>query len=306
MVAEGVYHSPVLCDEAIESLEVEATGSYVDATFGGGGHARAILEELGEDGRLIAFDRDEEVPRETFEKDPRVRFIRSDFRYAKNWLRYYELLPVDGLLADLGVSSHHFDTAERGFSIRYDGPLDMRMDPGAGVTAQEVLQNYSFEALTSLFKEYGELRQGKKVARRISEAREKAPLTTTGQLRSTIEGLFPPNKREASLAKVFQALRIEVNGELEALRDLLKSTPDMIAKGGHMVFLTYHSLEDRLVKRFIQHGNFSGEPIKDEKGHVLRPFRPVHKKPLTPSEEELKENPRARSAKLRAAERIAS
>lgn len=305
-MTDSAHHRPVLCEEAVEALAVEPTGTYVDATFGGGGHARRILEGLGERGRLVAFDRDEAVPKEAFEKDPRFFFIRSDFRYARNWLRFYAILPVDGLLADLGVSSHHFDTAERGFSIRYDGPLDMRMDPESGVTAAEVLSSYSFEALTRLFKEYGELRQGKKVARKLVDAREKAPLKSTGELRRTVEGLFPPPKRESSLAKVFQALRIEVNGELEALRDLLKSTPDMIEEGGRMAFLTYHSLEDRLVKRFIQHGNFSGEPVKDEKGRVERPFRPVHKKPLTPSEAELKENPRARSAKLRAAERIAS
>jgi 16S rRNA (cytosine1402-N4)-methyltransferase len=213
---------------------------------------------------------------------------------------------VNGLLADLGVSSHHFDTAERGFSTRYDGPLDMRMDPEASLDAARVLADYSFEALTRLFKDYGELRQGKKLARRVVERRERKALERTSELRELAEPLFPPDKRESSLAKVFQALRIEVNGELEALEDLLKSSPDLMEEGGRMVFLTYHSLEDRLVKRFIQHGNFSGEPVKDEKGHPIRPFRPVHKKPLTPSEEELDRNPRARSAKLRAAERIAS
>lgn len=305
-MTEAAYHRPVLRDEAIEALAIEPSGTYVDATFGGGGHARGILEKLGQNGALIAFDKDEEVPKEAFEDDPRFSFIRSDFRYTKNWLRYYAQLPINGLLADLGVSSHHFDTAERGFSIRFDGPLDMRMDPSTGISAAELLRTYSFEALTRIFKEYGELRQGKKLARTIVNAREKASLESTGELRSLLEGLFPPTKREASLAKVFQALRIEVNGELEALQDLLKSSADMIQEGGRMVFLTYHSLEDRLVKRYIRNGTFSGEPVKDEKGRVQRPFRPLYKKPLTPSESELEENPRARSAKLRAAERIPS
>lgn len=298
------YHRPVMSQEAIEALAIEPSGSYADATFGGGGHAEKILEGLGDQGLLVAFDRDEEVPLERFSEDPRFRFIRADFRYIKNWLRYYGILPLNGLLADLGVSSHHFDTAERGFSIRYEGPLDMRMDPQADLDAAKILREYSMEALSKLFKVYGELHQGKKLARRIVEKREEAPLESSTDLRRLAEPLFPPTKKESSLARVFQALRIEVNGELEALEELLKCTPDLLEEGGRMVFLTYHSLEDRLVKRFIQHGNFSGEPIKDEKGRVQRPFRPVHRKPLTPSEAEIDKNPRARSAKLRAAERI--
>ena len=301
-----LHHQAVMREEAIEALALSPNGVYVDATFGGGDHASAILDKLGDDASLIAFDKDEAVPREALAADPRFSFFRADFRYIKNLLRYHGHLPIDGLLADLGVSSHHFDTAERGFSIRYDGPLDMRMDPQAPLDAAQVLATYSFEALTRLFKDYGELRQGKKLARRIVERREKEAFDRTGRLRELADSLFPPDKRESSLAQVFQALRIEVNGELEALEDLLKSSPDLMEEGGRMVFLTYHSLEDRLVKRFIRDGTFRGEPEKDRKGRPIRPFRPVHKKPLTPSEEELERNPRARSAKLRAAERIAS
>ncbi len=300
------YHEAVMRQEAIEALAIRSEGLYVDATYGGGGHAAAILGHLGEDGLLVAFDRDEEVPKGVCSDDPRFRFFRADFRYLKNILRYHEYFPIDGLLADLGVSSHHFDTPERGFSTQTDGPLDMRMDPQAPLTAAKVLATYSFEELTRLFKVYGELRQGKKLARRIVDERERNPIERTSELRSLAESLFPPAKKEQSLARVFQALRIEVNGELEALEDLLKSTPDLMEEGGRMVFLTYHSLEDRLVKRFIQHGNLSGESVKDEKGRVQRPFRPVHKKPLTPSQEEIERNPRAKSAKLRAAERILS
>ncbi len=298
------YHDAVMADEAVEALAIDPSGRYVDATFGGGGHAARILQELGDRGVLIAFDRDENVPLEAFADDSRFCFYRADFRYIKNWLRYYDRLPVNGLLADLGVSSHHFDTAERGFSIRYDGPLDMRMDPHYPFDATTLLRTYSAEALTRIFRDYGELKQARKLSRRICEEREKAPIARTSELRAVAEPLFPPDKKEGLLARVFQAIRIEVNGELEALEDLLKSCPDLIEEGGRLVVLTYHSLEDRLVKRFIQHGNFQGEPIKDEMGRPVRPFRPVLKKPMLPSEVEIEANPRARSAKLRAAERI--
>lgn len=300
------YHEAVMADEAVEALAVDPAATYVDATLGGGGHAAKILERLDEKGLLIAFDRDEEVPLRPFANDERFFFLRADFRYIKNWLRYYQRLPVKGLLADLGVSSHHFDTAERGFSTRFDGPLDMRMDPQSPFDAETLLRTYSSEALKLIFRDYGELKQFKKLAHRIVDHREKGSLKTTYELRKIAEPLFPQNKKESHLARVFQAIRIEVNGELEALEDLLKSCPDLIEKGGRLVILTYHSLEDRLVKRFIQHGNFKGEPIKDEKGRTLRPFRPIQKKPELPSEEEVGANRRARSAKLRAAERVAS
>ncbi len=298
-----LYHEAVMAEEAIEAMSLEPSGTYVDVTFGGGGHSKRILEGLGEEGRLIAFDRDEDAPGSAMD-DPRFRFFRADFRYAKNLLRYYGELPVDGILADLGVSSHHFDTAERGFSTRFDGPLDMRMDPEAPFTAAMILEGYREEELSRLFKEYGELKQARKIARRVVEEREKDPIETTGRLRELLSGLFPPDKKESHFARVFQALRIEVNQELEALEDLLSSSPDLLRTGARLVVLSYHSLEDRLVKRFMQYGTLSGTPQKDEKGGLIRPLRPVTRKPITPTEEELESNPRARSAKLRVAERI--
>lgn len=298
-----LYHEAALLDESIETLSVRPSGTYVDATYGGGGHAQRILDSLAEDGRLIAFDKDEDAPVDRFAQDARFSFHRADFRYMKNILRYHEELPVDGILADLGVSSHHFDTPDRGFSTRIDGPLDMRMDPRSGESAADLLNKASQEELARIFHEYGELQRSRKLARILVEARERGPIESTGQLRELLEHRFPPEKREGELAKVFQALRIKVNRETEALEDLLKSTPDMIREGGRLVVLSYHSLEDRLVKRFLHHGNFSREPEKDEKGNWERPFRPVLKKPITPGEEETKRNPRARSAKLRAGER---
>ena len=299
-----VYHVPVLVLESIEALQLTPGGVYADLTLGGGGHARAILEGLGPQGRLLCFDQDEAALRNV-PPDPRALPIWGNFRHLRQWLDYYGVEALDGVIADLGVSSHHFDTAERGFSFRYDGPMDMRMRQSASRSAEDVLAQYDQQALADIFRHYGELDCAWKLAGAIVDARQSQPIRSTAQLRALVQELFPHvPTRNKLLAKVFQALRIEVNGELEALRALLPQLVDAIRPGGRVVFIAYHSLEDRLVKEFLRDGIPGAEASPDLLGQNKAPFRPVKRKPVVPSEEELLVNSRARSAKLRVGERV--
>lgn len=305
-----VYHIPALLEETIESLRIRPDGTYVDVTFGGGGHSRAVLSRLGEDGRLYAFDRDIEAyenARGTIQDAP-LTFVHSDFRYLGQWMDYYGVRAIDGLIADLGVSFHHFDTAERGFSFRFTGPLDMRMNRNGGKTAADLVNGYTEEEIARVLYMYGELKQSRQLAKRIVKSREQSPIETTDDLMRTIAGptataesLTPPQKKEMTL--VFQALRMEVNDELGALREMLQAALNLLATGGRIAVLTYHSLEDRLVKNFLRSGNLEGNIEKDFYGNIHTPFRLIEKG-LTASEEEVERNPRARSAKLRVAEKL--
>jgi 16S rRNA (cytosine1402-N4)-methyltransferase len=305
-----VYHIPALLEETIESLRIRPDGTYVDVTFGGGGHSRAVLSRLGKDGRLYAFDRDIEAyenARGTIQDAP-LTFVHSDFRYLGQWMDYYGVTAIDGLIADLGVSFHHFDTAERGFSFRFTGPLDMRMNRNGGKTAADLVNGYTEEEIARVLYMYGELKQSRQLAKRIVKSREQSPIETTDELLRTIAGptatadsLTPPQKKEMTL--VFQALRMEVNDELGALREMLQAALSLLATGGRIAVLTYHSLEDRLVKNFLRSGNLEGNIEKDFYGNIHTPFRLIEKG-LTASEEEVERNPRARSAKLRVAEKL--
>lgn len=294
------YHNPVLLRESVELLINDKSGIYVDVTFGGGGHSREVLSKLGENGKLIAFDRDEDALENTIE-DGRFQLVHSDFRYLKNQLRFLGIRQVDGVLADLGVSSHQFDVPERGFSIREEGKLDMRMGKSTELTAARVLNKYPEEKLTRIFKEFGELNNAKRVAQVILAERSMGKIKTTKQLIDLVGPLFPERKRMQHLARLFQAVRIEVNDEMGSLRELLGQTAEVIRPGGRLVVISYHSLEDRMVKRFMRAGNEKGEVEKDFFGNPLRPFTPMHGMPLTPSKEEVEKNNRARSAKLRVA-----
>jgi 16S rRNA (cytosine1402-N4)-methyltransferase len=303
MSPEGkMYHNPVLLHEAIEGLAIDPTGKYVDATFGGGGHARAILGELGAQGQLIAFDQDPDAAGNVPD-DARLCFLNQNFRYMQNFLRMYGFLPVDGILADLGVSSHQFDQAYRGFSTRFTGPLDMRMNKDSGMTAGEVLNGYEEERLAEVFFLFGELRNAGRIARNIVRQRKTSPVETTNQLMEVLKGLAPNKKENQFFARVFQALRIEVNQELDALRDLLEQSRDSLKTGGRLVVISYHSLEDRLVKNFMRAGNFEGNISKDFFGNPLTPFKPVGKS-VAPAADEIAANPRARSARLRIAVKV--
>ncbi len=297
----NTYHRPVLRDAAVDGLNIRPGGTYVDVTFGGGGHSRAILERLGPDGRLIAFDRDADAAANA-PGDDRFKLITADYRFLKNYLRLEGIDRIDGLLADLGISSHQIDTAARGFSTRFDGPLDMRMDRSETLTAADIVNTYDEQALTRLLSDYGEVPHAHTLARAIVKQRAEEPIRTTGQLAEILSAHLPAKLRNRRLAQVFQALRIEVNGELESLKQLLRQATQLIRPGGRLAVITYHSLEDRLVKRFIQTGNFSGEVQKDFYGNIRKPFRKVGKF-ITPSPGEIAANPRARSAKLRLAER---
>ncbi len=296
------YHNPVLLQKSIEGLNIRPDGVYVDVTFGGGGHARAVLKRLSPKGRLLAFDRDIEA-KENLPDDPRITFINQNFRYLKNFLRLYEALPIDGLLADLGVSSHQFDKAKRGFSTRFDGPLDMRMSHSQTLTAADIVNTYTQEELERIFKIYGELKNSRCFASRIIQARKEKEIDTTGALISAVEACTPPHKKNKLLAMLFQSLRIEVNGELDALKEMLMQAKDALRPGGRLVVISYHSLEDRLVKNFMKTGNFEGILKKDFFGNPISEIRPVQNKAITPDEEEIKKNSRARSAKLRIAEK---
>ncbi len=298
-----MYHEPVLLNECLEALALNPSGIYVDVTFGGGGHSRAILERLGA-GRLVGFDQDADALCNQPDDD-RFVFVRQNFIYLKRFLRYYDMLPVQGILADLGVSSHQFDVAERGFSTRFEADLDMRMDQQGGLTAQDVLNTYSESALYRIFHEYGEVRNANKLTEAIVRARKVAPIKTVSQLKEAIKSCVFKEKEHQYLAQVFQALRIEVNGELDALRQLLELSADVLAPGGRLAVISYHSLEDRLVKNYIAHGKFDGEADKDVYGNILgTKLRPVHRKAITASAEELIRNTRSRSARLRVAEKI--
>ena len=296
------YHEPVLLDEAVDGLNILESGIYVDVTFGGGGHSKKILSKLGKDGRLLAFDQDEEALDNALD-DERFKLINENFRYIRQFLKFYGIDQVDGILADFGVSSHQFDTADRGFSTRFESLLDMRMSRRAEHSAHEVLNNYEEERLSKILFDYGELRHARSMARDICQFRAKNDLSTTSDLRSALSRYLTKGRENKILAQIFQAIRIEVNEELLAIQEFLSQTPKLIRKGGRLSVISYHSLEDRLVKRFIRDGKFEGEAEKDFYGRVEVPFKKVGKL-IVPQEIEIKRNPRARSAKLRVAERI--
>ena len=297
------YHVPVLLRESIDGLDIKPNGIYVDLTFGGGGHSAEILKRLGKKGKLFAFDQDEEAMKND-PNDKRLKLIRSNFRYFRNFLRYHNVPEVDGILADLGVSSHHFDSSERGFSFRFEGPLDMRMNRNARMTARKVVNTYDKEELGRILIQYGELQGSGKLAAAICKSREVTPFETVEQLASVLKPFFPIQQQNKMLAQVFQAIRIEVNQEMEVLKQMLLNTPKSLVKEGRLVVISYHSLEDRLVKNFLKCGNFEGVEKKDFYGNVETPFELVNKKIITPSPDEVKENNRARSAKLRIGKRL--
>ena len=299
----SVYHIPALLDACMAGLAVQPDGTYVDVTFGGGGHSRAILERLGDKGRLYAFDQDEDACVNRIE-DNRFTFVRSNFRFLKNFMRYYDVDSIDGLLADLGVSFHHFDASERGFSFRFDGMLDMRMNKRAGCTAADIVNTYEEERLADIFYLYGELKNSRKLASVIVKARATRQISTIGDFLDIIKPLFGREREKKELAKVFQALRIEVNREMEALKEMLYAATEALKPGGRLVVITYHSLEDRMVKNIMKTGNIEGKAEKDFFGNVQTPFRLINNKVIVPDETEIERNPRSRSAKLRIAEKI--
>ena len=294
------YHTPVMLKECIDALALKPDGVYVDVTFGGGGHAKEIIKHLSDDGTLVGFDQDADAKLNTL-ADDRFVFIDQNFRYLKNNLRAQDLTPVDGILADLGVSSHQFDVPERGFSTRFNADLDMRMDQSALLTAKQVINEYAEADLHKIFGIYGEIQNAKTLAKSIITNRLASPILTIADLKSAIAKQIPKGKENKYLAQVFQALRIEVNQEMEALKEFLEQTVDVLAVGGRLVVMSYHSLEDRLVKNFMAKGKFSGQVEKDFFGNEIKPFDLVVKKSMTASEEEIKLNNRARSARLRIA-----
>jgi 16S rRNA (cytosine1402-N4)-methyltransferase len=296
-----MYHVPVLSDACIDGLNIRPDGIFVDVTFGSGGHSRKILEKLST-GRLFAFDRDKDAERNTIEDD-RFLLINQNYRYIKNFLRFQGIHKIDGILADLGISSWQIDQPERGFSIRYDGKLDMRMDQDQAVTGAEVLNSYPVSQLEQLFWRFGDISNARSLVREIVSARELKPIETTDELRSIALKVAPRGKENQYLAKVFQAIRIEVNEEIESLKEMLQHASDLLNPGGRLVVIAYHSLEDRLVKNFIKTGNFDGVPVKDFFGRQISPLSPVSRKAITPTEAEQMANPRSRSAKLRIAEK---
>ena len=300
--AEG-YHVPVLLEESVDGLDIKPGGIYLDVTFGGGGHSKEILRRLDAEGRLFGFDQDEDAEKNIVD-DERFTFVRSNFRYLKNWMRYYGVEQIDGLLADLGVSSHHFDDETRGFSFRFDAPLDMRMNKRDGKTAADVLNDYSEEQLSDIFYIYGELKNARRIAAAIVQARSEKRLETTGDLVKTTEKCFQREREKKEMAKMFQALRIEVNHEMDALKEMLYAACDLLREGGHLSVITYHSLEDRMVKNMMKAGNVEGKVKQDFFGRTDSPLRQIGSKVIVPSEEEQQRNPRSRSAKLRIAERI--
>lgn len=296
-----VYHIPAMLEECLAGLDIIPAGTYVDATFGGGGHSRAIIRSLGPEGHLYSFDQDMDAYANRIE-DPRFTFVHSNFRYLTNFMRYHEAGQADGILADLGVSFHHFDTPERGFSFRADAPLDMRMNRDATLSAHDVLNTYDDERLTRILRTYGDLKRPGPLVKAILSARSSQEIRTTGELLRVISPAINPRQEKKELAQVFQALRIEVNGEMQALREFLEATTRVLRPGGRLVVLTYHSLEDRMVKNFMRSGNVDGEVQKDFFGRNLCPWQTVGRQPVSPSPEEVERNPRARSARLRVAE----
>jgi 16S rRNA (cytosine1402-N4)-methyltransferase len=299
--ASSTYHIPVLLRESVDGLEIKPDGVYIDVTFGGGGHSREILSRLGKKGHLYSFDQDADAEKNIVDDD-RFTFVRSNFRYIKNWMRYYEVEQIDGLLADLGVSSHHLDDESRGFSFRFDAPLDMRMNRQAGKTAADIVNDYDEEQLADIFYFYGELKNARKLATAIVKARQTQRIATTGDLLQVTEKLFPREREKKEMAKLFQALRIEVNHEMEALKEMLNGSKDLLCEGGRLSVITYHSLEDRLVKNMMKAGNAEGKVTQDFFGRTEAPLKPIGKV-IVPDEEEQARNPRSRSAKLRIAER---
>lgn len=298
-----MYHNPVLLEESVSALSIAPEGVYVDVTLGGGGHSRRILECLSDSGRLVAFDQDKDSAANVPD-DPRVVFVPSNFKHLKRFLQYHQAYPVNGILADLGVSSHQFDTPERGFSHRFDGVLDMRMNAAAGFSAADVVNRYSEQRLSELFYLYGELHDARRLARLIVKKREENAIETTGQLRDTLSDYLPKGKENKVLSQIFQAIRIEVNNEYEVLREFLAQTPDALLPGGRLVVISYHSLEDKLVKNFMRSGNLEGKIEKDFYGNQLTPFKMITRKAMVPNEHEVEANSRARSAKLRVAEKL--
>lgn len=296
-----VYHIPVLARESVEALQIVSGYDVIDATYGGGGHSRLILEVLGE-GRLFAFDQDEDAAGNAIEDD-RLFFIRHNFRYANNFLRHFGVEKVDAIFADLGVSSHDFDVPERGFSFRFDSPLDMRMNRDSKVDASSLINEYSEEKLVHVFSMYGEIKNARRLASEVCKARSQQAITTTGHLKEVAGKCAPRAMENKYLAQVFQAVRIEVNQEMEALQEFLMASLDLLKTGGRLAIITYHSLEDRLCKNFMKTGNFRGNVEKDFYGNIESPFKLVNRKVITPDAEELEMNPRSRSAKLRIAER---
>lgn len=295
------YHDPVLLSETVAGLNIKPDGIYVDVTFGGGGHSRHLLAQLGPKGRLIAFDQDQDALDNRID-DPRFLLIHQNFRFLKRFLKFHGVTQVDGIMGDFGVSSHQFDQGDRGFSTRFDGALDMRMNQGQALTAAQILNEYPIEQLTYLFREYGELRNGAKLSRVIDAARQQQAIQTTEDLKAIVRPLTPRNKEHKIMAQIFQAIRLEVNQEMAVLKEFLQQTTEVIKPSGRLSLISYHSLEDRLVKRFIRNGLFEGMPEKDVFGRFYTPFRPVGKL-IIPSDQEIENNNRARSAKLRIAER---
>ncbi len=303
-MSNSTYHIPVLLKECIDYLNIDPDGVYVDVTFGGGGHSKAILEKLGAKGKLFAFDQDEDAQANAL-KDDRFTLIPQNFRFIKNYLRLYGVKQVDGILGDLGVSSHQFDSAERGFSIRYDAELDMRMNQKGSLTAKQIVNTYTEQQLVNVFKEYGELSNSKKIAALIVKHRSEKPVVTTGDLKEVTKGCYPKFEEHKFMAKLFQALRIEVNQEMEALKECLNDCVGLLKPGGRLVMISYHSLEDRLVKNVIRSGNTDGnEEVDVIYGSTKKIFRSISSKPILPDEKEIEQNSRARSAKLRVGEKL--
>ena len=303
IVTAETYHVPVLLTESIDGLAIQPDGIYVDVTFGGGGHSREILRRLGPKGHLYSFDQDADAEKNIV-ADDRFTFIRSNFRYIKQWMRYYGVDKIDGLLADLGVSSHHFDDAERGFSFRFDAPLDMRMNKRAGLTAADVVNDYIEEQLADIFYLYGELKQARRIASMVVKARSQQRIATTGDLLKLLGVDTDNGQWKKDMARLFQALRIEVNHEMEALKEMLFGATEVLRAGGRLSVITYHSLEDRMVKNMLKAGNAEGRVKQDFFGRAETPFRLVNNKVIVPTDEEQQRNPRSRSAKLRIAERV--
>lgn len=296
------YHIPVLMKDSVDGLNIGSAGIYVDVTFGGGGHSREILSRLDADGHLYSFDQDADAEKNII-NDNRLTFVRSNFRYLKNWMRYYGVDHIDGLLADLGVSSHHFDDESRGFSFRFDAPLDMRMNKRDGTTAADVVNTYDEERLADIFYLYGDLKNSRKIAAALVKARAAHKIETTQDFISAVESLFRREREKKDMAKLFQALRIEVNNEMTALKEMLRSATELLRPGGRLSVITYHSLEDRIVKNVMKTGNPEGKMKQDFFGRIETPFTLINNKVITPDDEELANNPRSRSAKLRIAEK---
>ena len=302
MTTIDTYHVPVLLDESINGLNLHPDGVYIDVTFGGGGHSREILRRLPQGSRLFSFDQDADAEHNIVDDD-RFTFVRSNFRYLKNWMRYYEIDHIDGLLADLGVSSHHFDDESRGFSFRFDAPLDMRMNKRADKTAADIVAEYDEEALADIFYLYGELKNSRRIASALVKARQQHAIATTQDFLHVVEPFFKREREKKDMARLFQALRIEVNHEMEALKEMLAAATQLLTPGGRLSVITYHSLEDRIVKNVMKTGNAEGKMIQDFYGRIETPYRLVNNKVIVPTDEEQQRNPRSRSAKLRIAEK---